>query len=207
MSARRFDTRRVQGGRSATDYQIVIAYDGEKTEDEYFRGWQLLLGESYLTISPIYVTSGGNPLKAVEASLKKLKKHRDCAEFWCVADVDDTDVKDVAAANILAQQYDIRLCLSRRCFEVWMALHFGKCNKPILSEMDAIDIVSAHLPNFTARNKSAHFGELWRLTDVAIQNAEWLRAQEVENPSTNVHALVRKLRDNLSEKTRGKFLS
>lgn len=206
MSARRFSSRRVEGGRSASNYQITVAYDGIKTEDEYFRGWQLLLGESRLNIDPFYVTSGGNPLKAVEACSKILKKNRDSAEFWCVTDVDDTDDAIVKAALELAGRLGVRLCVSRRCFEVWMALHYERCSRPVLSESDAVELVAAHIPKYSARDKSAHFDDLWRRTNIAIDNADWLLKQGLENPSTRVHGLVRKLRDNLSDKAKALLL-
>lgn len=206
MSKRRFPSRRLLGGRSAEDYQIAIAYDGERTEDEYFRGWQLLLGQNRLSLTPYFVKSGGSPLVAVKQSLKCKGKNSSCAEFWCVTDVDDTSHEDVIEAENLANKNDIRLCLSRRCFEIWMALHYGKSSKPILCEKDAIDLVSSYLPNYTDRAKSAHFSEIWFRTDVALSNADWLVAQACDNPATNVQSIVRKLGDNLPANTRARLI-
>lgn len=205
MTARRFPSGRSQGRRSAEDYAIVIAYDGARTEDEYFRGWQLYLGSSRLSIEPLYVTSGGNPLRAIEACRKRIKKGQDYAEFWCVCDVDDANDEAIAEAKILAESLGIRLCLSNRCFEVWIALHYERSAKPILCEADAVDAVKKYIGSYSSRRKSATFSKVWPKTDVALRNAEWLQAQALDNPSTHVNGLVRKLRDNLSSEARSRL--
>jgi hypothetical protein len=188
---------RILGGRSASDYTIVVAYDGEKTEDEYFRSWKLIIPPSRLSIIPIFVRSGGSPLVAVKKADREKKKLKDFAEFWCVTDRDDADDECVRLAWDLADKNDIRLCLSTRCFEIWFALHFGRYARSMLNERDAVDAVRDHIPQYSTANKTAPFATLLPLTDAAINNAEWLARQNCQNPSTNISALVRKLRDNL----------
>lgn len=190
---------RTMGGRSAHDYKIVIAYDGERTEDEYFRSWKLLLGQR-LSIEPLHVNSGGNPLSAVRQARKRLKGNRDFAEFWCVSDVDDTPAHIVTQAYAEADAAGIKLCLSQRCFEVWIGLHFGRSTAPITCEAEAIALVSPYLPEYRAGSKVASFGELFPRTEGAIENGAWLQAQACTNPSSAVHHLVRKLHANIPKK-------
>ena len=180
MAKSEFGVRRI-GGRTAQDYTIIIAYDGELTEEEYFRGWKLVTPPSRLTIEPLYVRSGGNALKAVEKAIKSKKKYRDFAEFWCVCDVDDTSEGDLAAAKKLAFENDIRLCLSNRCFEVWIALHYCFTTQAITCERDAIDLVRRHYQNYGVNGKTIPFHKLQALTQDAIDNATRLSEENFDN--------------------------
>jgi hypothetical protein len=187
---------RSSGGRSAKDYTIIIAYDGEKTEDDYFRGWKLIIPPSRLTLEPIFVRSGGNALKAVERAAKKKKSYTDFAEFWCVCDVDNTSAGDLHNAQQLATANDIRLCLSNRCFEIWLALHYSYSTQAIGCEEDAIELVKRHINSYSSRNKTIPFHNLYSKTEEAIARAEKLVAAGFENPFTSMHHLARKLFQN-----------
>lgn len=184
-------------GRTASDYSIAVAYDGEKTEDDYFRGWSLVIPPSRLTLVPILVNSGGSPLRAVERSARAFRGMKDVAEFWCVTDQDDADDACVEQAFQKAASSNIRLCLSTRCFEIWIALHFRKVDRAVSSESEAIKLVQQDVPSYGVKRKIAPFVQLLPLTDQAVRNGEWLQSQQLNNPRTNVHPLVRKLRDNL----------
>ena len=186
-------------GRSANDYTIVVAYDGEKTEDDYFRGWKLVIPPSRLALIPIFVRSGGNALKAVTRAASEKRKMRDFAEFWCVCDCDDTSDDDLSQAVFLAQKEDIRLCLSNRCFEIWIALHFEKISKPITCEDEAIDAVKKHILTYGDNSKSLNFSVLLPKTSDAIENSLWLSDKAFKNPATNVHVLAKKLLENMPE--------
>ncbi len=188
---------RAAAGRTAKDYTIIIAYDGEKTEDTYFRGWQLVLPPARLTLEPIFVRSGGSPLRAVEMAARHARRARDFAEFWCVCDVDDSTDQTVEQALALAARNDIRLCLSRRSFEIWLLLHFERTDRAIASEADAIAQVATHIPQYTRSSKVAPFYILLPRTETAVANGAWLDGRQIENPSTQVHHLVRKLNQNL----------
>ncbi|MBB5711911.1 RloB family protein [Sphingomonas xinjiangensis] len=191
--------KRTAGGRTARDYTIVIAYDGELTEDEYFRGWKLLIPPSRLNLEHTYVRSGGNVLDAVENAIKKKKKYRNFAEFWCVCDVDDTDDEVLAQARNLANSNEIKLCTSNRCFEIWIALHFRFSDRHVGSEREAIDMVKEYHAQYGDPYKTMPFHILYDLTDNAIANARRLERGGSVSPSTRVHNLVRKLKQNCSE--------
>jgi hypothetical protein len=187
---------RVTSGRTAKDYTIVVAYDGERTEDDYFRGWKLVIPPSRLSLDTLFVKSGGSVLKAVEAAIKRKSKYKGYAEFWCVCDVDDTSPQDLAQAQQLALANDIKLCTSNRCFEVWILLHYEFSDAAITTEREAIDRVGAHCPGYGAPYKTTAFHELFANTDKAIENATKLQAGGLSNPITFVHHLVRKLKQN-----------
>lgn len=172
---------------------IIVAYDGELTEDDYFRNWRSVLGGGSLTLVPIYVKSGGNALSAVEATIKKLPAISDDDEVWCVCDVDDAKSSDIRHAHSLARSRGINLALSVRSFETWIALHFERSARPIGSRAEAIELVKRHVPKYCAKNKVAPFDVLYPLRSVACANAHWLAVQGVGNPATSVHLLIEKL--------------
>ncbi|WP_375419910.1 RloB family protein [uncultured Sphingomonas sp.] len=174
----------------------MVAYDGERTEDDYFRGWKLVIPPSRLSLESLYIKSGGSALKAVEAAVKRKRRFKDYAEFWCVCDVDDTSSDDVARAQELARVNDIKLCLSNRCFEVWILLHYEFSGAAICNEKDAIDRVGKHCPDYGNPYKTLAFHELLPNTEIAIDNAVKLQAANPSNPMTLVHHLVRKLKQN-----------
>lgn len=189
--------QRKWAGRVPRVHRIGIAYDGELTEDAYFRGWKQVLSQASVSIFPTYVKSGGNPLEAVKAAAKLKRSQRDLAELWCVTDVDGCPPSVVTQAQTTATSAGIRLCLSNRCFEVWLAAHFGRSTKPINCEADAIELVANHETSYCSQNKTLSFSILFPRTDIAIANSEWMAAQGQVNPLTNVQDLVKKLKSNL----------
>ena len=197
MANRDAKPKRKIAGRTSTDYRIGIAYDGELTEDAYFRSWQQLLSQGALSIFPNYVKSGGNPLVAVQAAIAIHAAHTDYAEFWCVCDVDGANAHTINSAKQLAASKGIRLALSDRCFEVWLALHFKTVTVPIATEAEAIALITPHQANYGTPRKLPDFKLFFPNTLTALANADWLSQQGLVNPSTNVHSLVKKLLSNV----------
>lgn len=177
---------------------IAIAYDGERTEAEYFDGWRRILGPRGLVLKPFYVRSGGNPRVAVDETCKKAATDTDYDRLWCVCDVDDASPADVAAAKKKASQRGIDLILSVRCFEVWLALHWGRSAGPVQSEEDAVNLVRRHHAAYDASRKSLPFSLLLPRTADACANAVWLKGQGHDNPWTDVHYLVEVLRSKVA---------
>lgn len=184
-------SRKAAGRRPKANKVIVIACDGERTESDYFRNWRLVLGPTRLSVKNLTVRSGGNPLAAVRAAVKVARKDPDYHEFWCVCDVDNAPERDVVAAAQLADRHGINLCLSRRCFEIWLALHFTRTTRMVRTEDEAIGLVREHLPEYAARIKVAPFGTLLPNSTRACENAEWLEGQDCDDPATAVHKIVR----------------
>lgn len=173
---------------------IIVCYDGERTEAEYFTGWRRLLGAAGITLRPYFVASGGNALAAVKAAATIKQRDTDHDEFWCICDTDDTSAAELNSAIVLAAKKSIELCRSTRCFEVWIALHWEKISTaPISCEKDAVRLVSKHFSAYKRGEKTVPFSALLPLTQDAISNAEWLESQSCLNPSTSVHKLVCKL--------------
>lgn len=177
----------------------AVAYDGERTEAEYFRGWSRKLGTVGFVLAPFFVRSGGNAFKAVQACKKKIKSDGPFDEVWCVCDIDDTSTQDLAKAKALAHRENINLCLSSRCFEVWLALHWSRIPlAPIQNEEDAVALVSQYHRAYNSGCKEVPFEALFQRTKAACLHADWLDEQGYTNPATNVHLLVKKLFANLA---------
>ena len=108
-------------------------------------------------------------------------------------DVDDTPPEVVQQAQAVAAKRGVKLCLSVRCFEVWIALHFARSAAPVINEDEAVALVRRHLGDYHAGRKVAPFDRLYPLSADACDNADWLRAQDCGNPATGVGDLVRLL--------------
>jgi hypothetical protein len=182
---------RKRGASTSRLRVILIVLDGERTEYQYFLGWRRFLGHKGVVLVTPVVSSGGNVLKAVKETIRISKKDRDYDEIWCVCDADDTSVDEIISARRLAEKHRINLCLSTRCFEIWLALHWAKISlSPISKSREAIALVQKYYPCFNERKKHVPFSVLQPLTVQACENARWLVAQNLDNPTTNVHELI-----------------
>lgn len=182
--------RRVGTRAPKAEKIILIACDGERTEDSYFRNWKAVLGPTRVGIKNFNVRSGGNPLKAVRAAIKLKRSEAQYHEFWCVCDVDNTSNEQVAEAVALAEKEGIKLCLSKRCFEIWIALHFERSTRAVTSEQEAIQIVRKHIPDYAKKIKVAPFSLLLPKSRDACGNADWLFSRDLDDPMTAVHKIV-----------------
>lgn len=172
----------------------AVAYDGERTEADYFRGWSRKLGTVGFILAPFFVRSGGNAFKAVQACKKKIKSDGPFDEVWCVCDIDDTNITDLVKAKTFARRENINLCLSSRCFEVWLALHWSRIPlAPLQTEEDAVALVSQYHRAYNIGSKEVPFEVLFQRTEAACLHADWLTEQGHSNPTTDVHLLVKKL--------------
>lgn len=185
--------RRIGTRDAKSEKVLIIVCDGERTEDSYFCNWKAFLGPTRIVIRNFNVRSGGNPLKAVRAAAKLKRGERDFHELWCVCDVDNTSKEQVAEAKVVATREGIKLCLSKRCFEVWLALHFERSTRSVTSEQEAISLVRKHIPTYADRVKVAPFSLLLPRSEDACGNASWLEERGLDDPQTDVHQLVRQL--------------
>lgn len=185
---------REAGGRAARQSTILICYDGERTEHDYFTGWKRALGTKGAVVTPYFVKSGGNALDAVRETIKIRDADADHEECWCVCDVDDTSANDLQNAKSLASSESIKLCLSQRCFEIWIRLHWPNISTaPLRTESDARKLVAQVHPDYLRGKKTIPFSILYDRTEEAIKNAKWLAQQGHKNPATTVHLLVTRL--------------
>jgi hypothetical protein len=104
----------------------------------------------------------------------------------------------VNEAKELAGRAGIRLALTKRCFEVWIALHYELCTRPVMTEDEAIDLVRKYIDDYAVKRKVVPFMEVINRTDQAIANAQALEALCLDDLYCEIYPLVRKLRQNMA---------
>ncbi len=153
---------------------------------------------------------GGSRLQIVQEAVdRKNDRGKESGETWCVMDVDRLDSEeardDLAAAEQLAQENGIRLCLSNPAFEVWFLAYFQRTSHAFI-DCDAV-IVELDKHWQTAFGQPYSKGDeriyerLASRTSDAPENARNVREQDRDaepdiaecNSSTEVYRLVARL--------------
>lgn len=123
------------------------------------------------------------------------------AEIYCVFDRNSFPAANFNLALQLASKHCIGAIYSNECFEIWYLLHFAYRDTAI-SRQELYKELSrkTRLNRRYDKAKAPLFPELEKLIPTAIKHAESLlehfgRAHnpERDNPSTNLHILVKKL--------------
>jgi hypothetical protein len=116
--------KRTQGHRDAR--LIVIATEGEATEQIYFNGLKAAFRKPSIQVEVLERTTSGNSPKHVQEELDRFKKaYRLVAgdELWMVVDRDrwtEQHLGDVARRCVHKKYF---LAVSVPCFETWLLLH------------------------------------------------------------------------------------
>ena len=103
---------------------IIIAVEGEKTEQEYFGKIRDELKNQNIKLeilSPI--ENASHPKNRLADLLSKLKDYSKKDSFWLVCDVDRHH--DLPAVIKQAKKEKIQPIISNPCFEVWLYLYCG----------------------------------------------------------------------------------
>ncbi|HHU18871.1 MAG TPA: RloB domain-containing protein [Bacilli bacterium] len=85
------------------------------------------------------------------------------------------------AIESLAQDSQVKIIISNRCWENWIALHFEKFNR--FTEPGTI----FPIPNYEKSKPWYHnnFATLYEKTDTAIENSQWLRKMKYQDMQFN----------------------
>ena len=182
--------------------RVLVVCEGEKTEPRYL----LALKERYRINTLSVEGIGGDPFaligRAIELSRRE-KRHGERYEaVWCVFDYDDHAHFDEVSRTAKSEGFN--LARSWPCFEYWLLLHFEYSRKPY-TRLPArspcaacIKDLRAHLPMYEKADEDVFAMTHSRLPD-ALDNAERAqadaRATGEQNPSTEVHKLVKNLTD------------
>ncbi len=187
--------------------KFLIVCEGEKTEPNYFEGLRVTHRISSTSVSICGKECGSDPLSIVKFAEKKLDEELDDPydEVFCVFDRDAHTTFDEALraiATLQEQGKPIRAIISYPCFEYWVLLHYVYNRKPYArsGKKSACDVllgeVKRHIPNYK-KGETNLFKLVGHLTQNAISSAE--KAKEdakrtlAQNPSTDIHLLIRKL--------------
>lgn len=173
--------------------RFLIVCEGE-TEMSYFEAIRRELRLSTTEVHVCGKTCGSAPISMVDHAieLKKHEKEMPYDHVWCVSDRDRHATLEKAVDK--AARHQVHLALSIPCFEIWILLHFRSGGKPYEGADALIRDLRKCLPGYT--KGKVPFDILWERRSIALQHAEHLAAsrdQPRQNPSTNVHKLVRAL--------------
>ena len=187
--------RRSQGKREPFKY-ILIVCEGEKTEPNYFRSFNL-------PSAPIIEGTGKNTLSLVEEAIeirdKKQKElNREVDSTWCVFDKDSFPDDNFTNAIDKARANKVQVAYSNESFELWYLLHYHYVDTAF-NRQDLIKKLTNCLGQKYMKNDCGMYAKLLDKQEAAIINAKKLLAFHKENgnilpqdsnPSTTVYKLV-----------------
>ena len=188
------DSLRRRGPKRDPFPRILIVCEGAVTEKEYF----CYLHHAERIPIVLEIEAGGDPKKLVERAKSLQREARDSGDpfdqVWCVFDIDDH--KRIADAKQQARDNGIGLIVSNPCFDLWILLHYQDLTQHT-HRHKVQSLCRKHIPGYV---KSPPCDKLLQLFPEAEKRATALnkwhasRCTDGDNPSTNVHNLVAKIR-------------
>lgn len=185
---------------------ILIVCEGSKTEPDYFKALKNKLRLSSANISICGRECGSAPISVVDFALQKQKEKYEYDRVFCVFDKDQHETYTAALDKIHSQPRKLKVeaITSAPCFEIWILLHFQNTDRPYEATGNrsicekVIQDLRRHIPRY-AKGMNNVFELTYPAVDEAITRAE-LRDRrciedETDNPSTEVHNLVKYLRN------------
>ncbi|MFI1018100.1 RloB family protein [Streptomyces sp. NPDC020965] len=192
-------------GRRPEQRRFLLYCEGERTEDQYFRG---LRGE--LRGLPVLICLGGThgePKSLVRAAIahkqrastSAVDRHTAYDEVWCVLDVEaPVPHSSLDEALGLAERHGIGVVLTNPCFELWILLHFTAMTAYSTSAVMQRLLEKHGGAGYSVDRKHLDYAVLSPHLDQARQRARALRDGRSDgrtaNPWTDVDVLVERLR-------------
>ncbi|GAA1271022.1 RloB family protein [Sphaerisporangium rubeum] len=180
---------------------VVIFCEGKASEPDYISALKRLPAIRANTAINIEIApEWGVPLELVKCAVER-SQDDEVDECWCVFDVEwPQNHPNLAPAIRLAEKHGIRLVISNPCFELWLILHHER-RHAFMSTKDA-ERRSRELDGREGKRLDAD-----RYMDrrhVAARNAADLAARHQrdetafphDNPSTNMHELLKAIEPN-----------
>ncbi|MGW2841498.1 RloB family protein [Streptomyces sp. NPDC001493] len=196
--------RRTKGVREE-QRRFLIYCEGERTEDQYFKGLK-----AELRALPVTIQLGGGygePKSLVrDAIAHKERAARSPAdrctpydEVWCVIDVEaPVPHPALPEALLLARRNGIEVALSNPCFELWLLLHFQDASGYLTSKQAQLALEKLGACGYSSTRKHLEYPTLVPGHGHARGRAELLRERaasgHTENPWTDVDRLVEVLK-------------
>lgn len=180
--------------------KVTWIYTNGKTEKNYFD----LQKDAHKDKRNLKIRSICKDGRGIKNILEKIKRECDGRslrpedKIFCVVDVDaSTDIEIQGAFRIKPKYVD--LILSNPDFELWLLLHFQRCNTRITKDETMIR-VRTHLPRYCKPQIVPIFSKLKENEAIAIDNARLLRKLHLKesvdlnstaaNPHTSVDYIV-----------------
>ena len=191
------DIRRRPPTRDA--YQKILIVCEGKTESRYFRAMQ-----QDRRISGVTVKESGSHRSDPGNILDQAKRHQQREQemsgdpydkIYCVFDKDDhadyeSTLGSIGRPPLKGKFHAIN---SVPCFEYWLVLHYGCTTRPFRNCDEVIQVLKGHHSDYSKAKDI--FDHIRDKTDTAMKNAVQSQraasANGTDNPTTNVHKLVK----------------
>lgn len=206
MAARKHRANNVTGIRRRAPtrdaYQNILIVCEGKTESRYFRAMK-----QDRRISGVTVTESGSHRSDPGNILDQAKRHQREQErsgepydkVYCVFDKDNHKDYESTLDSIGRQPPKGKFCAinSVPCFEYWLVLHYDYTTRAFRNCHEVIQVLKGHHPDYSKAKDI--FNHIHDKTGTAIENAVQSKraasASGTDNPTTNVHKLVKTLLD------------
>jgi hypothetical protein len=182
---------------------ILIVCEGEKTEPQYFHGFQSACHNPRVTIK--VADEHGVPKTLVELA-KELKNNAESNAIrerdenlafdsvWCVFDIDEHP--HVPDAKQMARDNGIDLAISNPCVELWLLLHFR--DYPGMQDRNKIKmLLKSHVFDYDKHVEFARYATGYLQAVIRAkrmdQSAE-VDGESGRNPTTGVYKLTELIR-------------
>lgn len=192
--------------------KVLIVCEGEETEPNYFRSFEMMKNNSELVFEMNFDGGGINTLavvdKAIELKNMAIAKKQPYDDIWVVFDKDDFKDDDFDNAINKAIKHKIGCAWSNEAFELWYVYHFdnrGTAMSRKQYKKTITDRVRASgLKRFTYKKNNPEMRKILSSCGCderkAIKYAEERvnsftdKKYHAHNPATTVYKLVRLLR-------------
>ncbi|WP_031461081.1 RloB family protein [Chloroflexus sp. MS-G] len=181
-------------GRREVRQRFLIVCEGEQTEPNYFRAFQV-------PGVVIDIRSTNNRGLDIINKAIQLRTEDEYDQVWCVFDRDDLPNAIIHQAFNQARRANINIAFSNQAFELWYLLHFGYYNTAMTRNGYRTRLCSYLKPlGYTyTKNSTNMYTVLLDRQATAIDHARRLYNQynpwdpATADPSTTVHLLVETL--------------
>lgn len=187
---------------------VLIVCEGERTEPDYLFALKQELRLSSANIAIVGRECGSSPATVVQYAIDKCTRDGGYDHVYCVFDRDvhpDYEVAKNRCRTIRrafeGKKVSFAAITSNPCFEYWLLLHFVDTSRPFMATQQkscgdqAVHLLREEYPAYRKADGAKVYAELRDRLDLAIERADRINRQQLENPHTRVPELIRRLRE------------
>lgn len=188
---------------------VLIVCEGKKTEPAYFDRLRAEFRLSSANVKAVPSDYGNDPISIVRYGEDQLNSSEGYDRVYCVFDRNGHTNFDEACQRVANSEAGrakrLQVIRSIPCFEFWILLHFNYTSAPFRAAggrsscARVIERLKAEYLKDYEKNFEGMFDLLKTRLEAAIRNGERLERENARNgtlnPATDVHLLVKNLRD------------
>ncbi|HNW82352.1 MAG TPA: RloB family protein [bacterium] len=188
---RKEDLKRKKEARKPAQTFLIVC-EGEKTEPNYFRSFNL-------SNATVEIDGTGRNTKSLIKYIEKTYDIKQFDQVWAVFDKDSFSNENFNAAIKKAHKKKMKVAYSNEAFELWYLLHFHNYNTG-MSRDQYKEKLTETLGHEYKKNSTTMYEEIKNRQATAIKNASKLltnfsrgETPSQRNPSTTVFMLVEEM--------------